>query len=119
MTLYLLCSIRGHKRPHTRDEILFTAMDRVANEYGRALKGMDWRKLDLIAGGNAFVDLTDLKGMHVGASFRAKHVIDLWWRVKGRVYEPGRGYEEWVWQSVYQYLRVSGEGGRAWRVMVD
>lgn len=118
MSVHILCSIRGAKRPHIRDEILFTAQDLVANIYGRALVGMDWRKLDLIAGGAAFVDLTDIKGMHLGETFRAKQVIDLWWRVKGRTYEAGRGYEEWVWQSVYQYLRVSGEGGRAWRVML-
>ena len=57
--------------------------------------------------------------LHLGQVFRTKHVIDLWWRVKGRVFIPGRGYEEWVWQSVREYLRVSGEGGRAWRVMID
>jgi hypothetical protein len=118
LTVYILCSIRGAKRPAFRDDILKEAQDLVANNYGRALDGMDWRKLDLIAGGAAFVDLTDIKGLHLGEVFRARHVVDLWWRVKGRTFAPGRGYEEWVWQSVREYLRVSGEGGRAWRVMI-
>ena len=64
--IHILCSIRGAKRPQWRDEILTTAQHHVANDYGRALAGMDWRKLDLVVGGPAFVDLTDLKGLHLG-----------------------------------------------------
>jgi hypothetical protein len=119
VSVHIVCSMRGYKHQQFRDAILTEAQERVARDYGRVLQGMDWRKLDLIAGGAAFVDLTGIKGMHFGKFFRAKQVIDLWWRVKDRTYQPGRGYEEWVWQSVYAYLRVSGTGGRAWRIMVD
>lgn len=119
MSVYLLCSLRGYKRPRYRDMILTDAMELVANDYGRVLDGIDWRKLDLVAGGVAFADITDIKAMHLGRVFRAREVIDLWWRIKERTYQPGRGYEEWVWQSVMAYIRVSGTGGRAWRLMMD
>jgi hypothetical protein len=119
LTVYLFCSMRGYKHVEYRDTLLTEAQYQVRLNYGQALDGIDWRKLDLIAGGAAFVDLTDLKGLHFGKFIRAKQVIDLWWRVKDRTYQPGRGYEEWVWQSVYAFLRVSGTGGRAWRVVMD
>lgn len=119
MSVYLVCSMRGYKHPEYRDVILTEAMERVANEYGRAVQGIDWRRLDLMVAGAAFVDMTDIKGMHLGKVFRAKQVIDLWWRIKDRKFAPGRGYEEWVWQSVWEYVRISGTGGRAWRVMID
>lgn len=119
MTIHLLCSLRGHKRPETRDSILADAMLRVVSEYGQSLAGVDLRQLDLHVAGKAFYDLTGIKGLHVGQKVGARRVVDIWWRAKGKAYDPGRGYPEWVWQSAREYLRICGEGGRAWRLMMD
>lgn len=119
MTIHLLCSLRGHKRPETRDSILADAMLRVVSEYGDCVPGVDMRQLDLKIAGRAFYDLTGIKGLHVGQKVGARRVVDIWWRAKTRVYAPGCGYPEWLWWSVFEYLRVCGEGGRAWRLMLD
>jgi hypothetical protein len=87
--------------------------------YGQSLQSMEWGDLDLKVAGRAFVDLTDIKGIHFRQTLTGKKVVDLWWRVKDREFIPGRGYEEWLWQSVYAFLQVSGEGGRPWRLVVD
>lgn len=118
MTIHLLCSIRGHKRVETRDSILADAMKLIVADYGQALS-MEYRQLDLQVAGRAFYDITGIKGLHVGQKVGARRVIDIWWRAKGKTYAPGCGYPEWVWQSVFQYLRICGEGGRAWRLMMD
>jgi hypothetical protein len=119
MTIHLLCSLRGHKRPETRDSILADAMTLLVADYGQALAGMEYRQLDLRVAGRAFRDITGIKGFHVGQKVYARKVIDIWWASKDKTFETGRGYPEWVWQSVYQWLRICGEGGRAWRLMLD
>ena len=117
-TIYIYASNqRGGRSP--RYSAMVEAVATIARDYGETLPDMEWRRLDLRAAGRAFVDLTDIKGLHFRQFLTAKKVVDLWWRVKGREFMPGRGYEEWLWQSVYAFLKVSGEGGLPWRLVVD
>lgn len=116
MSIYIVCA---GKNPSHKDHALRTVQERLIADYGEALPGLQWRKLDLKLGGRAFADITGIKGLTSGMAYRARRVVDLWWKVKDARFISGRGYPEWVWRSVYEYLRVCGEQGRSWRLIVD
>ena len=119
MTIHLLCSIRGAKRKENRDSIFVDAQVRLREEFGDALGGMEFRRLDLVVAGRAFRDLTDIRALHISQRVMARQVVDIWWAAKDRTFQPGRGYPEWLWRSVYEWLRICGQGGRAWRLLLS
>lgn len=119
LRVYIIASGAINPTERARTDSFLTVKTKVERDYGQALDGIEWRKLDLKIAGPAFADITGIKGLTSGMAYRAKRVIDLWWRIKDARYIAGRGYPEWVWRSVFEYLRVCGETGCSWRLIVD
>lgn len=118
MRIYLLASGPGGRIRRVSDPSWRHLIERVQTDHDYALDGIAESRLDLLAIGQAFVDITKTKALPFGLKFSKRDAVDLMVLSRGQEYLPGKGYTRGEFELVRGWLEVCGGEQRTMTLQV-
>ena len=118
MRIYLLASGPGGRIRRVTDPSFNRLIERVATDHDYALDGIAESRLDLLATGQAFADLTRIKALPFGMKFSKRDSVDLMVLARDQIYSPGKGYTRGEFELVRGWLEICGGEQRTMTLQV-
>lgn len=118
MRIYLLASGPGGRIRRVSDPSWKSLIERVQTDHDFTLEGIAESRLDLLAIGQAFKDITKIKALPYGLKFSKRDSVDLMVLARDQIFAPGKGYTRGEFELVRGWLEVCGSEQRTMTLQV-